>query len=94
MTTTAIRLSGWSLLIAGVGLFVISRWQSMDAIKAFAGPVIEVHVSNIHARDKLHRHSILSAAATAVISMRRFGSASRASTQARTGGFSLSTQAS
>ena len=38
-----------------------------DALKIFEGPIIEVHISNIHARDKLHRHSILSAAATAVI---------------------------
>ena len=38
-----------------------------DAIKAFDGPYIEVHVSNIHARDELHRHSLLSRAATAVI---------------------------
>ena len=39
----------------------------LDAIKAFEGPVIEVHISNIHARDELHRHSKISTAATAVI---------------------------
>ena len=39
----------------------------LDAIKAFEGPVIEVHISNIHARDELHRHSKISSAATAVI---------------------------
>ena len=38
-----------------------------DALKTFAGPVIEVHMSNIHARDELHRYSILSAAVRAVI---------------------------
>ena len=38
-----------------------------DALKAFDGPYIEVHISNIHARDELHRHSILSRAAAAVI---------------------------
>jgi 3-dehydroquinate dehydratase-2 len=38
-----------------------------DALKAFDGPFIEVHISNIHARDELHRHSILSSAAKAVI---------------------------
>jgi 3-dehydroquinate dehydratase-2 len=38
-----------------------------DALKAFEGPVIEVHVSNIHARDESHRHSKLSAAVRAVI---------------------------
>lgn len=39
----------------------------VDALKMFPGPIIELHLSNIHARDELHRHSIMSAAATAVI---------------------------
>lgn len=38
-----------------------------DALKAFEGPIIELHLSNIHARDELHRHSIMSRAATGVI---------------------------
>ena len=39
----------------------------VDAIKAFEGPVIEVHISNIHARDEHHRHSKISHATTGVI---------------------------
>jgi 3-dehydroquinate dehydratase II len=39
----------------------------LDALKIIEGPVIEVHISNIHARDKLHRHSILSSVAKGVI---------------------------
>ena len=39
----------------------------LDAIKAFEGPTIEIHISNIHARDAYHRHSKISSAATAVI---------------------------
>src|ERR1700675_3303482 len=38
-----------------------------DALKAFEGPIIELHISNIHARDELHRHSKLSSAVKAVI---------------------------
>jgi 3-dehydroquinate dehydratase-2 len=38
-----------------------------DAMKIFDGPILEVHISNIHARDELHRHSILSAAVKGVI---------------------------
>jgi 3-dehydroquinate dehydratase-2 len=38
-----------------------------DVLKTFTGPIIEVHISNIHARDTLHQHSILSAAVTGVI---------------------------
>jgi 3-dehydroquinate dehydratase-2 len=39
----------------------------VDALKIFEGPKIEVHISNIHARDELHRHSITSTVSTAVI---------------------------
>jgi len=39
----------------------------LDALKAFDGPVVEVHISNIHARDELHRHSIISSVARCVI---------------------------
>lgn len=39
----------------------------LDALKTFEGPVIELHISNIHARDAAHRHSILSQAVTGVI---------------------------
>jgi 3-dehydroquinate dehydratase-2 len=39
----------------------------LDALKAFDGPIIEVHISNIHARDELHRHSKLSSAVRGVI---------------------------
>ena len=38
-----------------------------DALKIFEGPIFEVHISNIHARDELHRHSKPSAAVTGVI---------------------------
>jgi 3-dehydroquinate dehydratase II len=39
----------------------------LDAIKAFEGPVLEVHISNIHARDEYHRHSKISSVASGVI---------------------------
>jgi 3-dehydroquinate dehydratase-2 len=39
----------------------------LDALKAFEGPVVELHISNIHARDELHRHSIISTVSKAVI---------------------------
>jgi 3-dehydroquinate dehydratase-2 len=39
----------------------------LDALKMFEGPIIELHISNIHARDAVHRHSIMSAGAKAVI---------------------------
>jgi 3-dehydroquinate dehydratase II len=39
----------------------------IDALKTFEGPIIEIHISNIHARDVLHRHSRISASVKAVI---------------------------
>ena len=39
----------------------------VDALSAFDGPIIELHISNIHARDPLHRNSVISAVAKAVI---------------------------
>ena len=39
----------------------------LDAVKTFDGPVAEVHVTNIHRRDPLYQHSLISLAATGVI---------------------------
>ena len=39
----------------------------LDALNAFDGPVIEVHITNIHAREEFRHHSFVSARANAVI---------------------------
>lgn len=39
----------------------------LDALKMFPGPIVEVHISNIHKREAHYRHSYVSLAATAVI---------------------------
>ncbi|WP_169569438.1 type II 3-dehydroquinate dehydratase [Sneathiella limimaris] len=39
----------------------------LDALKLYQKPIIEVHLSNIHARDEHHRNSILSSVASGVI---------------------------
>lgn len=39
----------------------------LDAVRMLPCPLIELHLSNIHARDEAHRHSLISRAATAVI---------------------------
>ena len=55
-----------AIIINPAGLSFVSV-GIMDAIKAFEGPVMEVHISNIHARDEYHRHSKISFVATGVI---------------------------
>src|SRR5712692_7037484 len=54
-------------LIINPAAYSFTSIAMFDALKIFEGPIIEVHISNIHARDELHRHSKLSAVARAVI---------------------------
>lgn len=39
----------------------------LDALKMFPGPILEVHISNIHRREEIYHHSLVSRVATAVI---------------------------
>ena len=39
----------------------------LDALNAFAGPVIEVHISNVHRREPFRHHSYVSARAEGVV---------------------------
>jgi 3-dehydroquinate dehydratase II len=39
----------------------------VDALRAFSGPKIEVHITNIHARDSIYHNSQVSRVVTAVI---------------------------
>ncbi len=39
----------------------------MDALKMFPGPIVELHISNVHKREAVYHDSLMSAVATAVI---------------------------
>ncbi|WP_369723024.1 type II 3-dehydroquinate dehydratase [Bradyrhizobium sp. LLZ17] len=39
----------------------------MDALKMFPGPIIELHISNIHRRESVYHNSLVSKVATSVI---------------------------
>jgi 3-dehydroquinate dehydratase-2 len=39
----------------------------LDALKMFPGPIIELHITNVHRREAIYHDSLISQAATAVI---------------------------
>src|SRR5712671_8030732 len=39
----------------------------LDALKMFAGPIIELHISNVHRREAIYHDSLVSRVATAII---------------------------
>jgi 3-dehydroquinate dehydratase II len=62
----AARKTADAIIIAPAG-YSYTSVSIVDALRAYDGPVIELHLSNIHARDAIHQHSIVSGAARAVI---------------------------
>jgi len=56
-----------SALILNAGALTHTSIALYDALKAFPGPIVEVHVSNPFAREEFRRHSYVSLAATGVI---------------------------
>ncbi|TCI96415.1 type II 3-dehydroquinate dehydratase [Aeromicrobium sp. IC_218] len=60
------RGAGAGVLINPAGLS-FSSIPLIDALKIVEKPIVEVHISNIHQRDELHRHSIVSTVAIGVI---------------------------
>ena len=39
----------------------------LDALHMLAAPIVEIHITNIHARDAVHQHSLISSVARVVI---------------------------
>jgi len=39
----------------------------LDALKMFSGPIVELHISNIHRREEIYQRSLVSTTATGVI---------------------------
>lgn len=47
--------------------FTFTSIAIMDALKMFAGPIFELHISNVHRREAVYHHSLMSAVSTAVM---------------------------
>jgi 3-dehydroquinate dehydratase II len=60
------RLEAAAIVINPAG-FTTTSIAILDALKTFEGPIVEVHLSNIHRRESFRHHSYVSLAATGVI---------------------------
>ncbi len=56
-----------SAIIINAGAYTHTSVAILDALIAFEGPVIEVHISNIHKREAFRHHSYISHRADGVI---------------------------
>jgi 3-dehydroquinate dehydratase-2 len=54
-------------IIINPAAFTFTSMAIMDALKMFRGPIIELHISNIHRREPIYHRSYVSPVATAVI---------------------------
>jgi 3-dehydroquinate dehydratase-2 len=62
----AARVEADAIIINPAG-FSFTSVALLDALKMFEGPIIELHISNIHAREATYHHSKVSGVAKAVI---------------------------
>jgi 3-dehydroquinate dehydratase-2 len=60
------RLQGAGIII-NPGAYSHTSVAILDALNAFEGPVLEVHISNIHKREAFRHHSYVSSRADGVI---------------------------
>ena len=56
-----------SAIIINPAAFTFTSMAIMDALKMFPGPMIELHISNIHKREPIYHRSYMSAVVTAII---------------------------
>jgi 3-dehydroquinate dehydratase-2 len=54
-------------IIINPAAFTFTSMAIMDSLKMFSGPVVELHISNIHRREPIYHRSYVSPIATAVI---------------------------
>ena len=54
-------------IVLNAGAYTHTSVALLDCIKSITTPVVEVHISNVHAREEFRRHSVISPACKGVI---------------------------
>lgn len=54
-------------IVINPAAFTFTSIAILDALKQFPGPIIELHISNVHRREAIYHNSLVSKVATAVI---------------------------
>ncbi len=60
-------IDGGAGIIINAAAYTFTSLAILDALKMFQGPIIELHISNIHRREAHYQHSFVSKVATGVI---------------------------
>lgn len=54
-------------IILNAGAYTHTSLAIADAIRSITSPVVEVHISNVHKREEIRHHSMISAACSGII---------------------------
>lgn len=54
-------------IVINPGAFTHTSVAVLDALNAFEGPVIEIHISNVHQRESFRHHSFVSLRANGIV---------------------------
>ena len=60
-------IDGGCAIVINPAAFTFTSMAILDALKMFAGPIIELHITNIHRREPIYHRSYISLVATAII---------------------------
>ena len=60
-------IDGGAGIVINPAGFSFTSIAILDALKMFPGPIVELHISNIHRREEIYQKSLVSKVATAVI---------------------------
>jgi 3-dehydroquinate dehydratase-2 len=60
-------IDGGAAIVINPAAYSFTSIAILDALKMFPGPIIELHISNVHRREQHYHRSYVSLAATAII---------------------------